>query len=109
MIKNRNVYFWRDGMCLLAKQVYFKIQRKVCSTEQKEIEERRTIYMYPSKIITKHREFLMKDVLDISYRKIKKSGDMGLLYLHTTSGLYSYTIKTSPSLFIETFKKHKLR
>jgi len=94
-------------MCLLAKQSYIKVYREVSSTKQKDVEYKRTIYMYPDKIITKYRKFLMEDVLDISYREVKKSKGFGLLYIHTTSGLYSYTVKNSPHIFVEVFKRCK--
>jgi|SRR5690625_2611812 len=94
-------------MCLLAKQSYIKIRREVDLTKQKNIEDKRTIYMYQDKIITKYRKFLMKDVTDISFRKIKRTGEIGFLYIHTISGLYSYTVKASPHNFIKVFKNHK--
>src|SRR5690625_5259375 len=92
---------------LLAEQPYIKIEREVSSTEQKDVEHERMIFMYHDKIITKNREFHMSEVLDISYRKNNKPGNMGLLYIHTTSGLFSYTVKNSPNFFVETFNRYK--
>src|SRR5690625_940355 len=94
-------------MIPLATQTYIKIKREVLSTEQNQIEEKRTIFMYPDKIVTKHHEFLMKDVLDISYRKIESGGNLGILYIHTIGGLYPYTTKSSPNEFIDAFKMQK--
>lgn len=91
-------------MCLLATQPYYKILREVTSIEQKDIEDKRNIYLYEEKLVTEHREFSIDEVMDISY---KKAGEIGLLYIHTMSGLYSYTVKTSTQKFIEVFKSHK--
>lgn len=92
-------------MTLIAKQPYVKIQRKISSTHQEKIEEARMIYLYQDKVKTKHREFPLDHVLDVSYRKI--SGVSGLLYIHTNSGLFSYFVKTSTTHFIRAFKSLK--
>lgn len=92
-------------MGLLAKQPYIKIQREVTSIQQKDIEHNRIIYLYDDKIVTEHREFLIQHVIEISYRKF--GSEAGLLYIHTESGLYTYTVKTSTEEFIRAF--HKLR
>lgn len=89
-------------MQLIAEQSYIKVVREVSSIEQKNIEEPRKMVLYDEKIVTQHREFPVKDVLDISYRFIGPDG--GLLYLHTTKGVYSYIVKTSPKSFVEAFK-----
>lgn len=94
----------KDFMKLIEVQPYFKIKRYVSSLEQKNVEETRNIYLYDHKIVTKHREFPIEQVMDMSYRKFGKMG--GLLYLHTTRGVYSYNVKSSPQSFIETFKNH---
>lgn len=85
----------------LAKQPYVKIIRELTSIEQKDVEDHRTLYLYPDKVVTRHREFLVKDVIDISFRPIGDIG--GLLYIHTNKGLFSYTVKTSTTAFIEAF------
>lgn len=91
-------------MCLLAIQPYYKILREVTSIEQKDIEDERNIYLYEEKLVTEYREFPIDEVRDISY---KEAGEIGILYVHTNSGLYSYTVKTSTQKFIEVFKNHK--
>ncbi|WP_244986999.1 hypothetical protein [Oceanobacillus caeni] len=70
------------------------------------VEHQRTIYLYDNRIVTEHREFPIKDVLDISYRFI--GGDGGLLYLYTSCGVYSYIVKSSPEDFVQTCKEHIL-
>ncbi|WP_010648666.1 hypothetical protein [Oceanobacillus massiliensis] len=89
-------------MNLIAEQSYIKIVRELSSLEQKDVEHQRKLYLYDQKIVTQHREFPLKDVLDISYRFI--GGEGGLLYLHTTKGVFSYIVKTSPAEFVEAYK-----
>lgn len=95
-------------MEVLAKQEYIKVERRVNSIEQVDIEHKRLLVLYSDKIVSKHREFHIRDVLDISYREIGSKGG-GLLYLHTTRGVYSYTVKSSPKNFIEIFKQYASR
>ncbi|WP_337019616.1 hypothetical protein [Oceanobacillus massiliensis] len=92
-------------MNLLAEQSYIKIVRELSSIEQKDVEHQRKLYLYDEKIVTQHREFPLKDVLDISYRFI--GGDGGLLYLHTTKGVFSYIVKTSPEKFVEAYRNFR--
>ncbi|WP_249869526.1 hypothetical protein [Oceanobacillus saliphilus] len=92
-------------MNLIAEQPYIKIVREVSSIEQIDVEHKRKMYLYEEKIVTKHREFSIDDVLDVSYRFI--GGDGGLLYLHTNYGVYSYIVKTSPEAFVEAFKEYR--
>ncbi|WP_156290041.1 hypothetical protein [Oceanobacillus salinisoli] len=91
-------------MYLIAEQPYVKVERRVRSIEQVDIEHKRTIYLYSDKVVTERREFPMKDVMDISYRLI--GGEGGLLYLHTSHGVYSYIVKSSPEEFVLKCKEH---
>jgi len=90
-------------MNLLAEQPYIKVERQVTSINQTEIEHVRKMYLYDEKIVTRHREFLIEEVMDMSYRPIGGSG--GLLYIHTIRGVFSYTVKTSPEPFIQIFNE----
>lgn len=92
-------------MYLIDSQPYIKIQREVNSIEQIDTELNRTIYLYSEKVVTQNREFPIQDVLDMSYRAV--GGDGGLLYLHTNKGVYTYTVKSSPQKFINTYKAYK--
>lgn len=92
-------------MSYLVAQPYVKVSREVTSIEQKDIEHERTLYLYHDKIVTAYREFPIDKVNDMSYRKF--GTDNGLLYVHTDSGLFTYTVKTSTDDLIETFKKLK--
>ncbi|AXI10851.1 hypothetical protein CUC15_18810 [Oceanobacillus zhaokaii] len=91
-------------MYLIAEQQYVKVERIVSSISQIDTEHQRTMYLYNEKLVTKHREFPIQDVTDMSYRSIGGKG--GLLYVHTTNGVYSYTVKTSPLPFLNAFKKY---
>lgn len=93
-------------MDFIASQPYIKIERIVSSIEQKDIEHQRTLYLYHDRIVTYHREFAIEDVVDVSEKRIGTSG--GLLYIHTTKGLFSYTIQKSAGEFVEAFQQHFL-
>lgn len=91
-------------MSLIAQHPYIKIERKVSSNEQFELEHDRIIYLYSNKVVTHHREFPIKDVMDFSYRKIANQG--GILYLHTLQGVYTYIVKDSPEAFIAAYRAY---
>lgn len=92
-------------MRLLAKQPYIKVVREVTSLKQKKMEQERTLYLYEDKVVTAYREFAMKDVLDMSSRRIGSKG--GLLFIHTTKGLFTYIVKTETTDFINAFQSYK--
>ncbi|MFC0300326.1 hypothetical protein ACFFIS_05740 [Virgibacillus soli] len=89
---------------LLAKHAYFKIEREVTSIEQRQIEHHREICLYTNRVETKHRQFSIEEIRDMSYRMSSKNS--GLLYLHTIQGVFSYYVKTPPKQFVEAFQQH---
>ncbi|CDQ38083.1 MULTISPECIES: hypothetical protein [Virgibacillus] len=91
-------------MSLIAQHPYIKIERKVTSIEQYDIEHQRVIYLYTDKVVTQNRVFPMDDVMDFSFRKIADKG--GILYLHTLKGVYTYTVKSSPEAFISAYRAY---
>ena len=91
-------------MSLIAQHPYIKIERKVTSIEQFEIEHDRIIYLYNDKVVTQNREFPIKVVMDFSYREIANQG--GILYLHTLQGVYTYIVKSSPEAFITAYRAY---
>lgn len=91
-------------MKLIAQHPYIKIERKVTSHEQFEIEHSRIIYLYDDKVITQYREFPINMVMDFSYREIAKQG--GILYLHTLRGVFTYQVKLSPEAFITAYRSY---
>lgn len=88
---------------LLAKQSYIKVTRSVSLSGQRNEEEERFIFLYEDKIQTKYREFPLTTVLDLTYRLLAK--ESCILYIHTTQGVFSYQVRTSPSNFIEACKQ----
>lgn len=86
----------------IATQTYYKVERSVCSLEQKIVRKDRLLYLYKEKVVTKHREFPIQEVWDISYRSM--GGEGGILYLHTRQGVFSYMVSDNPQPFIEAYK-----
>lgn len=89
-------------MTLLATQPYQKIVREVTRIGQTEIADQRMLYLYKEKLVTKHREFPIENVMDMSYRRVGETG--GLLYVYASSGVFSYTVVSDPTSFIQAFK-----
>ncbi|RAV22967.1 hypothetical protein [Paenibacillus contaminans] len=87
----------------IAIQPYYKVERVVTGLEQKTVVHDREMVLYPDKVVTKRREFLVADVFDMSYRKLGADG--GILYLHTKQGVYAYNVKEEPSPFIEAYRR----
>lgn len=94
-----------DNVEILAYLPYMKVIRTIEDNHQYHKEEEHKIILSSERIQTSFDTFLLEEVLDISYRVL--SQEMGLLYLHTIRGMYSFTVRTSPHLFIKEFKKIK--
>ncbi|MGG3887764.1 hypothetical protein [Metabacillus fastidiosus] len=92
-------------MKIIAKQTYVKVERSIHYNEQISKEIEYEIHLAENKILTPLNEFSLKQVLDMSYRSV--SNLYGCLYLHTTSGLFAYFVKTDPQQFIDHFKNMK--
>ena len=92
------------SMQLLATQPYIKIMREVTRIGKTETEDRRMMYLYVDKLVTKYREFPIDHVIDMSFRAFGTTG--GLLYVYTSSGVFSYTVTSSPAEFIQAFKTY---
>jgi len=86
----------------IALQPYYKVQREVRGTEQITNVQERTLYLYADRVVTRYREFPIADVFDMSFKQMGEAG--GLLYLHTRHGVFPYTVKSDPSLFIKAYK-----
>ncbi|MUV37604.1 hypothetical protein JNUCC1_01410 [Lentibacillus sp. JNUCC-1] len=78
---------------------YYKVEQEISATGLSKWEDKRYLRLYPTVLETKHRQFPTKDILDLSYRAM--DGEAGMLYLHTSSGMFTYLVKTSPHKFIE--------
>lgn len=90
---------------LLIEMPYIKYIRSIDSATQKNTEEIRMLYLYEDRLVTKHREFAIDSIHDLSYRSLGKNG--GLLYIHTDKGVFSYILKSSPENLIQIFKDLK--
>ena len=90
---------------ILAHLPYLKVTRFIEENIQNQKEEEHMMKLSTNGIKTSFDNFSLEEILDISYRDF--SQQMGLLYLHTTKGLYSYTIRINPQIFIMQFKKIK--
>ncbi len=92
-------------MSYLVAQPYIKIIREVTSIAQRDVEDERTLYLYPDKVVTAHHEFPIQKVNDMSFRKFGADG--GLLYIHTNSELHTYIVRTPTDKLIEAFRNLK--
>jgi hypothetical protein len=87
----------------IAVHPYYKVDREVTDSGQQVVNHDRIMYLYPTKVMSEYREFLIQDVFDMSYRRI--GAEEGILYLHTRQGLFPYNVRTDPTGFIRAFKK----
>lgn len=92
------------NMQLLATQPYVKIIREVTRIGKTETKDERTMYLYTNKLVTKYREFPIDRIIDMAFRTFGTTG--GLLYVYTSSGVFSYTVTSSPMEFIRAFKAY---
>ncbi|GIP37850.1 hypothetical protein J31TS4_11300 [Paenibacillus sp. J31TS4] len=86
----------------VAEQGYYKVLRESNGLEIKTVVQRRKLVLYRDRLETRYRRFALQEVHDISYRRI--GGQEGMLYLHTSMGLYPYTVDEDPQPFIDAFK-----
>jgi len=89
-------------MKIIERAPYYKVERAIIDGEQRVMTEERWLLLFVDRLHTKHRQFELKDVYDISFRMI--AAGSGMLYLHTKQGVYSYNVKESPEPFIQAFK-----
>lgn len=90
----------------VAQLPYYKIQREIKDGEQRSITCNRLMYLYKDRVVTRHREFPIKDILDMSYRSM--GGLEGMFYLYTSKGVYTYLVECDPESFIHTFKEQQM-
>ncbi|WP_046213518.1 hypothetical protein [Paenibacillus wulumuqiensis] len=87
----------------IAVQPYYKIEREITGREQKYLTDEREMVLYEDRLVTHRREFPLCDIFDMSYRRL--GAGEGLFYLHTSKGVFSYTIRQDPARFIRAFKE----
>lgn len=86
----------------IAVQTYVEVKREIDGIEKREFNQEHAMYLYQDRLITANHKFTIREVLDMSFRRMGDKG--GLFYLHTDSGLYTYMVKSSPQEFIRMFK-----
>lgn len=86
-------------MKIIAEHDYIKVNRKVVGLKKVQQTDYRRLTLYEDCLTTKHRTFLLTDIINISARLI--GGDGGLILIHTSSGMYSYTTEKIDKKFIE--------
>lgn len=86
---------------IVYSQPYVQISRIIKNNHQFHSETEDYLNLYKNKIITKDDCFLLKDVLDISYKEL--STELCILYLHTTRGIFTYKVKSTPTNFVKYF------
>jgi len=91
-------------MAYMMRQAYQKVIREMDRVGQVNRAETRYLYLYEHKIASKHHEFPLQDVFDISFKKMLH--DEAMLFLHTNHGVYSYHVLSSPTTFIEKCKEY---
>lgn len=89
-------------MIRIAELPYYKVKREIIGIEQITVVDERFIQLYADKITTRYHEFHISKVFDISYRHLGSTE--GFLYLHTKQGIFSYSIKTDPTGFMNVVK-----
>lgn len=87
-------------MEIIARHPYIKVIREITKLEKLETKEERELTLYETKLTTKHREFLIEDLIKIATRKIGKNG--GMIFIHTERGVFTYTVETIDKNFIHT-------
>ncbi|WP_026560772.1 hypothetical protein [Bacillus sp. J37] len=97
----------KEDIEVLANIRYMKVTRVIEKNVQNHREEEHVITLTTKGIETSCDTFSLAEVLDISFRDF--SQQLGLLYLHTTKGMYSYTVRINPQIFIKKFKEVKKR
>lgn len=93
------------GVFLLGSHLYLTVKRQIRDNEQIFEEKEELMRIYSDRITTASDRFLIEDVLDISFRSF--SNNNGLLYLHTTRGVFSYRTSHQPEILIKIYNDLK--
>ncbi|ASS65231.1 MULTISPECIES: hypothetical protein [unclassified Paenibacillus] len=88
---------------MLARQRYVRMERVLNGSGMDTVVLELDLLLDREAITAEGRSFLLKDVYDISYRIV--GGQLGILYLHTSSGVYPFNVEEDPAAFILAFKQ----
>lgn len=91
----------------VAQLPYYKVQREIKDGEQRTFTCNRYMYLHKDRVVTRHREFSIKDILDMSYRSMGNSE--GMFYLYTSKGVYTYLITCDPEDFINAYREMEMK
>jgi hypothetical protein len=86
----------------VAIQSYVIIERMVANQAQTTKVYEHELHLFETTITSFHREFLVCNVYDMSFRMI--SGEEGFLYFHTNEGVFSFIVRDHPKSFITSYK-----
>ncbi len=88
---------------MIAVQPYIDTVRKVDLDGQRYVDTHHQLILTDTEIKSRDYRFALENVFDISYRPVRE--EVGLLYLHTNQGVFTYRIATPPDQFIVACKK----
>lgn len=89
-------------MNLLAEHPYYKVERQISEQGPTTVIHSRRLLLYTDRLETRHRNFPLSQVFDISFRPF--GGEALMIYLHTHQGVYTYMTETDPKPFILAYK-----
>ena len=81
---------------------YSRTEKYIENFVQKNSRHIFTLSLYSYKIESETHTFQLEHIIDISYKPFSKSG--GLLYLHTTQGVFTFIIENDPKVFMNAVK-----
>ncbi|SFP93371.1 hypothetical protein [Salibacterium halotolerans] len=87
----------------IARQEVIHVEQTIEWLEKKQKEYSGWLYLFEDRLESHIHHYPLRDVFDISFRW--EPGQIGFLYLHTTSGVRTFQIKTDPSPFIDAFRQ----
>jgi hypothetical protein len=88
---------------VLCSHAYLIVTRKISNNEQIFEEDVKFIKIFEDKLTTATEHFKLCDILDMSYKNF--SGENGFLYLHTTSGVYTYMTSNQPDMLMKIYRE----
>ena len=92
---------------LLCSHAYLIVTRKILNNEQIFEETEEFIKIFEDKLTTATEQFKLRDILDMSYKN--SSGKNGFLYLHTTSGVYTYITSDQPDMLMKIYRELRVK
>lgn len=86
--------------------IYTEVERKIdLYYQMQKITTRHELAVSPHAVTSTKADFTLNQVMDVSYKPF--SSEAGILYLHTTKGVYPYNIHSHPQEFINAFRSYK--